>query len=158
MATAFSYGLNDLSVESLGGLIRVVGPAKLLQENIAGVQAALGTTEDAVSLAKDWVNRSGLLLPVDRSFVNPNVVIGSELGTAVITGGVRNWMMRRSLLLESIVLAAGAPARALLVAGNRIMGASEGDDVEGGMKESDYMNQVYPPQNKYTSFWYHVFE
>lgn len=141
IATAFEYDLTaEPSVDNLGGLIGVVGPAKELQENIGEVQRRLGTNGDSLSLATDWVERSGLLIPVARSFTTPEYGIEDTIfDVAVITGGVRNWMMRRA---NRLVEEKDKVSDVCLVAGNRVMKTSEGEDVKEGMTESDYMKDV----------------
>ncbi|MFO0920614.1 MAG: hypothetical protein U0451_03000 [Candidatus Saccharimonadales bacterium] len=141
IATAFEYDLTvEPSVDNLGGLIGVVGPAKELQENIGEVQRRLGVNGDSLSLATDWVKRSGLLTPVARSFATPEYGIDDTIfDVAVITGGVRNWMMRRA---NRLVEEKNKVRDVYLVAGNRAMKTSEGEDVEEGMTESDYMQDV----------------
>jgi len=141
MAQAFGYELPDTpDVDNLGGLIAAVGPAKELQENIGLVQEKLGTDNDAVGIATDWVERTGLLLPVSRSYMDAET--DAELrnyDVAVITGGVRNWMMRRA---ERLLPDLGGVSRVALVAGNRPMKTAEGPDVEEGMTEAEYMGSV----------------
>ncbi len=145
ISTAFDHKLAlTPSVDNLGELISKVGPAKELQENIGRVQDVLGTDDDAVAIARGWVERSGLLLPVERSYVNSEQLEGViELG--VITGGVRNWMARRVERLIELNTSRGV-LQALLVAGNRPMKATEGPDVEEGMTEADYMRDVVRKQ------------
>src|ERR1700691_3493634 len=71
MALAFSHDLaTPPTEENLGELMRVVGPAKELQKNIEGVQAVLGTTNSAVVIARSWVDQTGLLVPVERSYIS----------------------------------------------------------------------------------------
>jgi hypothetical protein len=141
MAAAFGHELTDTpTVENLGGLIGRVGPAKELQENIGQVQEALGTGASAVTIASDWAERSGLLVPVNRSYVTGET-IEDPIDLAVMTGGVRNWMARRLERFEE--LHRESPVEAvLLIAGNRPMKPTEGPDVEEGMVESDYMRDV----------------
>ncbi len=141
MAEAFEYELTATpDVDNLGGLIGAVGPAKELQENIGRVQEELGTDNGAVDIARDWVERSGLLAPVARSYMAPEQGIATQnFDLAVISGGVRNWMLRRA---ERLVPELDKVGRVLLVAGNRTMKTTEGPDVEEGMTEADYMDGV----------------
>jgi hypothetical protein len=127
MANAFGHELTDTpSVENLGELISEVGPHKELQNNIDHVKEVLGP--DAVTITRSWAERSGLLLPVERSYIGPEFD-DQRVDLAIITGGVRNWMARG---VDNV----------LLVAGNRVMKTAEGPDVEEGMSESDYLAQV----------------
>jgi hypothetical protein len=86
------------------------------------------------------VERSGLLTPVQRSYVKDEA-FREPVDVAIITGGVRNWMHRRAVRLVELNEDVGV-TQALLVAGNRPMKTSEGPDVEEGMTEADYMRQV----------------
>ncbi|MFZ1249333.1 MAG: hypothetical protein WAQ24_03345 [Candidatus Saccharimonadales bacterium] len=145
MANAFGHKLDDkLTPSNLGQLVGKVGSAKLLQDNISLVQQRLETNEDAVSVARDWIERSGLLLPVDRYFgVDEHRIEPSDL--SIITGGVRNWMARRADLLVEECGEGRRPQTVLLVGGSRTMRTTEGSDVVEGMKESDYLEQIVKP-------------
>ncbi len=144
IATAFGHELSERpSVENLGELIGKVGPAKELQENIGRVQEALGTDKDAVAIARGWAERSGLLVPVRRSYVTAETA-DAPVDLAVITGDVRNWIHRRAVRLIELDDEVGV-RNALLVAGNRPMKTTEGPDVEEGMTEADYMKGVILP-------------
>lgn len=144
IATAFGYDLSETpNIDNLGDLIKRVGPAKELQENIGLVQEALGTEDDAVGIARGWTERSGLLVPVQRSYVTAEA-LEDGVDLAVITGGVRNWIHRRAVRLVELQAEVGVRS-ALLVAGNRPMKTTEGPDVEDGMTEADYMRQVILP-------------
>lgn len=104
MAEALGYDLGERSAEeSLKGFIKHIGPAKELQDNIALVQQRLGTNEDAVTIAADWVDRSGLLTPVARAFRDNTELDMSKIDRVVMTGGVANWMIRRGMLIERIL-------------------------------------------------------
>ncbi|HUD81228.1 MAG TPA: hypothetical protein VMR08_01180 [Patescibacteria group bacterium] len=143
MAAAFNYDLTPRpDVDNLGGLISEVGRNKELQKNIAVAQSVLGP--EAVTTARDWAERSGLLLPVERIFTTAEQADG-DIDLAIITGGVRNWMARRANRLAELI-----PLRrvggVLLAAGNRIMSPVEGPDVEEGMTEADYMSTVIAPK------------
>ena len=142
MAKAFGHELTELpTADNLGKLIAAVGPAKELQQNIDGVQEVLGTSQDAIGIARDWVERSGLLVPVERTFAGADTTPRVQYDLSIITGGVRNWMHRRAELLEQI------PSwHVLLIAGNRPMKPAEGPDVEEGMTEQDYMREVIAPR------------
>ena len=144
IAVVFDYELGDRpSVEKLGELLKQGAPKKKLQENIGRIQEALGTDEDAVAIARGWVERSGLLVPVQRSYVTAEKS-DNIIDLAVITGGVRNWIHRRAVRLVELDGEVGV-RNALLVAGNRVMDTAEGPDVEEGMTEADYMEGVILP-------------
>lgn len=135
----------EWNVDSLGDLIGAVGPAKTLQDNIPALAEQLGM--DGKELAIQWVEDSGLLEPVYRNFSNPEAAVPTTYDVAVITGGVRNWMQRRSVVLAETLEQTGTNVdTVLLAAGNRLMGPQEGDDLEEGDTEASYMKRVIAPQ------------
>lgn len=146
IAAAFNkYELTpEPDVDNLGGLIGKVGPAKELQQNIGRVQDVLGTDEDAFGIARDWVKRSGLLLPVARGYLDPDEVMTSNQRMIFMSDGVRNWMQRRA---DTLVKANfSKPDTVILGAGTRIMSTSEGPDVQEGMTAATYMEKVIKPR------------
>jgi hypothetical protein len=144
MAQAFEHELSDQpNTDNLGELIGKIGPAKTLQDNIPQVQAVLGTNADALDIAIDWVERSGLMLPANRSYADSELAMPATIDTAVITGGVRNWMMRRAERFGAIKNV--TIGQVLLVAGNREMKPAEGPDVAEGMTEANYLESVIKP-------------
>lgn len=125
MAAGIGYAMPDEPTEqTYRELIGYVGPNKELQQNIGTVQDRLG--EDAVSRAADWVDRSGMLLPVDRSFAHPELRLPSDIETAVVTGGVARWFLRSANQLQDATSRDGLRVgRALIAAGNRTMKETE---------------------------------
>ncbi len=103
--------------ETLGNFIGKFAPDKELQKNISLVQDRISVDE-----AADWVERSGVLKPIARAF-RDETGLPEKFGRAVLTGGVANWILRRSTVLEQI-----DPARIYtvwLVAGDRKMSDNE---------------------------------
>lgn len=142
MSVAFGHVFEEKAdVDTLGQLIGAVGSAKTLQDNITHVQEILG--DNAVEIARDWVTRSGLLTPVERSFMTAEAPTEAP-EVVVVTGGVRNWMMRRA----ELALTFEPPSVVLLAGGNRIMKETEGPDVTAGMTEFDYLKEVVKPMFK----------
>lgn len=142
MAGVFEHDLSEKPEEAnLGTLISKVGPAKTFLDNLTVVRNVLGENTESLDMAIDWVDRSGLLVQVERSFVDPSLRLPDTIGTAIISGGVRNWMQRRSELLDKISSNV-AIERVLLVAGNRVMNPVEGVDVLQGMTEAEYMEAI----------------
>lgn len=142
MAETFGVDLDHTPLtDALGDLIRAVGPSKELQANIEHAVAKLGDTALATSV--DWVRRSGLLLPVSRSFMDADAPVQGRVDVAVIRGGVRNWMSRRAAALEESDVDVG---RVLLAGASRPMGGSEGPDVTPGMLEHEYLTDVVAPR------------
>jgi hypothetical protein len=142
MAAAFGYTLTDTpDVDNLGGLIALAGKAKELQTNIAEVQARLDTDNDIVGITRGWAERSGLLVPVERTYMTGDDVRPRDINLAVVSGGVRNWMERRVNRLVGLAETRRVIGT-LLVAGNREMKPAEGPGVEAGMTEADYMTTI----------------
>ncbi|HEY5667693.1 MAG TPA: hypothetical protein VIR03_00855 [Candidatus Saccharimonadales bacterium] len=141
MATAFGYNL-DVPDD---GFVDAIGSANELERNIAAVQEALGTDDDAVTLTRGWAARSGLLVPVARTFATAEAIGQGSISRAVVTGGVRNWMVRRAERLEELAQEHEVKG-VLLAAGSRPMKTSEGPDAEEGMTEATYMRDVIAPR------------
>lgn len=151
MAKAFGVSLaGGTTEEALGRLISAVGPAKTLQDNIAHAKEVLGL--DAITISRDWAERSGLLVPVSRPYMRgvteegAGAVSPQSVDVAVITGGVRNWMHRRTEYLAESVESGTGVGRVILAGGNRAMGTAEGPDVQQGMREQDYLEAVVAPR------------
>ncbi len=146
IAAAFGHELSERpDINNLGGLISKVGPAKELQSNIVVVRQALGTDRNGIDIARNWVERSGILAPVERSYMT--YVEGKQISLAdaslmIATSGVRNWMQRRAASMKALRANNENLADALLVAGNRPMKTTEGPDVQEGMTEADYMRDI----------------
>lgn len=141
MATAFGY---ELTIPD-DGFVDAVGSAKELQSNIAVVQEALRTHEDAVTLTRGWATRSGLLVPVARTFATAEAIGQDPISRVVVTGGMRNWMERRAGRLVELAQKQEVGG-VLLAAGNRQMKPSEGPGVLEGMTEATYMRDVIAPR------------
>lgn len=126
MAETMGYELTDQpDVDNLRGLIGHIGPAKWLQDNIALVRERLGTAEDAQVVAAGWTERSGVMIPMTRSFVSPEIAVPDEVDSAVITGGVARWMLRRADRLERVTARGMRVGRVVIAAGSRQMRPSE---------------------------------
>jgi hypothetical protein len=103
MARALDYDLGVVpSEDALSNFIGHIGPAKELQQNIGLVQERLASDDDALTLAANWTERSGIVSPIHRSFKSTEVAVPSEFDTAVITGGVARWMLRRAAQLRDL--------------------------------------------------------
>lgn len=148
IAEVFGHNLTDEpDVDNLGELIALVGPAKTLQDNIGLTEQRLGTDVDAVDLARNWVVKSGLLNPVDRSF--PDFKQDRPPGSDfyVVTGGVANWMHRRADTLITEIECVGIQIGTVLLAGgNREMKSDERDDLIDGEREYMYLTEVIRPK------------
>ena len=100
IADKASFELGAIPTEAeLRRLIGVLGPAKELQQNIELVRANLGDQADETMA--DWVERSGILSPLDRRFVRDEAP--SEItDSLVMSGGVARWMLRREAVIKSL--------------------------------------------------------
>ena len=124
MAGTFGVALSpELPIDQVRGLIGVTGKQAELQKNIAQVQAALGTGQDAATVARQWVYRSGVLTPVGRSYMTGEFYT-NDADIAVTYGGVGRWMLRRQRVIARLHRAHGL-AKALLLGGNRVIGETE---------------------------------
>lgn len=123
IAQAFGYNLpSKPTPEDLGGLVDAVGPGKVLQENIAGVQEVLGTDDDAYKVAAKWVDRSGIQKKLDRSIWTPSLSTPDDVQATVLTGGVANWQDRGAdILVRKKEVSRDYCNRLVYLAGNRIM-------------------------------------
>lgn len=133
MALVTGYELSDVpNTEELSRFIAHIGPAKTLQDNIARVREVLGTDSDATDVAASWVERSGVMEPVRRSFAG-GVEVPNTFDSMVITSGVANWMLRRVSTAERED--ADSVGRTVVIAGNRQMGEGEHQLVRRYAKE-----------------------
>ncbi len=154
IAAAFGHTLTAKPTpDNLAALVGKVGSAKELQRNIPTVQKVLGTTEDALTIARGWVERSGLMVPVDRSFLTPETIDENPVEAVLMSGGVRNWMMRRAQIIKNLDI-----ETIFLFSSDRVMSEAEGEDVKAGMHEREYMGKVIVPllshDNTYVSHIY----
>lgn len=98
----FGYELpTDLQTAlDLSGLVRAIGPNKVLQENIEFVQGVLGTK--AMDITADWLEMSGCMKSLNRAFASATAPRPGYFDAAIITGGVARWQLRRRKVMESI--------------------------------------------------------
>ena len=131
MAAATGFNLApEPSVENLEAFIKHIGPVKTLQDNISLAQERLGRTDNAVTIAADWVDRSGVLEPAHRNFADTGVIMPRTFDNAFITGGVARWMLRRTEHLEELVASGIRIGRVDLPLGQKQMGEGEHDFVK----------------------------
>jgi len=135
MAEGFGYEgfqhLEQPTEASLREFVGVAGKAKTLQDNIARTEEQLGVRGNANEMAIGWVKRAGIMVPMDRSFVHPEVSTPKQLDMALITGGVARWVLRRADRLIALKESGVDIGRVVLAAGKRDMGAAEHDLVAG---------------------------
>lgn len=95
IAAATGSPLDDQPTEAqLKDFIGDVGKKRELQENIGQVSQKLG--KDATEIMADWVDRSGVLRPVERAFADPTIPLPKKIGIVVVQADVvANWMLRR---------------------------------------------------------------
>lgn len=149
LAYVYDYELTERpDADNLNGLRELVGGAKELQSNIASVRKTLGGDAGALDLARGWVENSGLLTPVERSFMRSDLALPEVPAVAVITGGVRNWMARSADALLKLKQRGEQPAQidfAFLGGGTRRMRPQEGPDAEG-RTEAKYLDDIVRPR------------
>lgn len=121
MAEAAGFDLGpEPTEEALSGLVGRLGPQRELQRNIELVKEFLGPY--AQDRAADWVERSGVLIPLQRPFAAPGEM-PREHDAIVFSGGVARWMLRRMTMVETID--PETVGRVVLPIGNRPMGSVE---------------------------------
>lgn len=131
IATAAQFTLTpEPDAENIGSLIGKVGPDKELQQNIGAVREALGP--DAKDQIADWIEKSGILFPVERGFADPTS-LPEETDAIVWGGGVANWILRRAALTQRFD--PDKVGRVVLPFGNRVMKPTEHQLVKTFAKE-----------------------
>lgn len=116
LADYFQVALSDVpTVEELGTLVGVVGKNKVLRENKE-------TTIISIAEAAAYVDRSGILLPLEGSTLRgrDNLTGAGCIGHIIISGGVANWQDRVADLLVSKNKNSGIH----IPVGNRIMNSA----------------------------------
>ncbi len=156
MSEAFGAALEpSRMVDSLGELASVVGKSKVLQENISDVQRVVGTNEDGLGIAADWVERSGIQKQLDRSLWTPAIQTPDDVNAVIVTGAVANWQSRAASLLERRIVDNKPATTVYMPTGNRIMNSvtevvnphvAQMYDVAGQLPtESEFANHVVRP-------------
>ena len=123
MADVFEVPLSPTpTVEELGQLVGVIGRSKVLRENVPRVQEVLGTAADGLTIAADWLERSGVQSALERSLWTPSSRVPWATGRVVIMGAVANWQDRTATLLESKA-SSRTTVRGMvdILTGNRVM-------------------------------------
>jgi len=130
MAVATGYDLGARpTTEVLQGFVKHIGPAKTLQDNIELVQERLATTSDALTIAADWVERSGSLQEMHGSFANPETPYPKSLGIAVFNTAVGRWQERRAIKVLGLSARGVDISQVVIFAGNRVMAEGEHSEV-----------------------------
>ncbi len=122
----------DPTESELRGLVAKLGPDKELQQNISTVETVLGKNSDEIITG--WIERSGMMLPLDRRF-SLNQPSPEFVDSAVFSGGVANWMLRRGEVLKR--LDPEKVGEVVLSMGNRKMGLGEHQLVTTWAKSHD---------------------
>lgn len=123
MAEVFEVTLSpNPTQEELGKLVGAIGQSKVLQENIGNVQEKLGTDGDGLTIAANWLGRSGVQLALSRSLWTPHRDTPWNSFRIIATGAVANWQDRTTNLLVSRALLDDiVDGRVDLPTGNRVM-------------------------------------
>lgn len=133
----------DRLVDSLGDLARIVGNSKVLQDNVTGLQQALGPDEYALQVTADWVERSGVQTGLDRSLWTPAITTPDDVKSIIVTGTTANGQDRVASLLEKRASADGTPSTTVyLPIGNRVMDS-------GLEKTNANIEQMYDVAGRY---------
>lgn len=122
MARVFEVELSERpTVDELGVLVGAIGKSKILQENLPQVQEVLGTGDDALAITSEWLIRSGVQEPLDRSLWTPDQPVPEDVDAIVMTGAVANWQDRMVKLLAERRKAGHELAPVRLALGNEVM-------------------------------------
>lgn len=117
IAEATNFDLSATPTEEeIKDLTGSIARNREFQENIGRVSKHLGS--DATEVMADWVERSGVLKPVERAFTDPSIPLPNKFGFVVVQSDVvMNWFLRRKGQAER--LDPEAVGELLLVAGTR---------------------------------------
>lgn len=126
-ATGYTGFADGLSEEAFNGFIAHVGKQAELQRNIEHVRSLLGDTEvDATQAAAQFLRQSEVLLPVNRSFVRPDLAVPSRVARIVVPSAVARWWLRKAGQVAHFHHVMEGTAYAVdVLAGTRKMNASE---------------------------------
>ncbi len=117
----------EATPESLGEVIGKTGPKSTMRDNEARVESTLA---DALPTALGWVERSGIMVPINRGLWNPEEV-APEDAVLIIMAGVPNWVRR------SVERTIKAPQEEVIIAaGGRVM------DSETDLKNTDVQAHI----------------
>ncbi len=129
---------------ALRALVGALSPNKELVLNINTTMEKLG--ENAVERAIEWVDRSGVLEPINRSFQRDETP-PKKVDSIVFSGGVANWMLRRTALLERLDPA--STDRVVIAAGERVMKPGEHQMVKNYAQNNGRLPTEYEFMGKY---------
>jgi hypothetical protein len=116
------------TLDGLDSLIQKVCPEKELRGNIEHAKKMLGP--NAIEIARDWVQRTGLLEAVERSFMRPELPLPDNFTLGVIIGGLANVIDRRT---NAILPFAGEVEQVLMLGGRGRSGYAE-------LTQSEYLS------------------
>lgn len=144
----------DYQGDNYGELIGAVAPHRELQLNIEHakerladpkVQKDLGYEDRSpISIARSWVERAGLMLPVDRPFQGPSDKKPDHYDIGLIPERVPNWLWR----MADLAISHGGRtkvSRLALVSSERKIGPNEKPEVAEGTRAESYMEKEILP-------------
>ena len=140
MAQALGFELSETpDVDNLKAFIGYISPEKTLQDNVALTRERLAKISDvdAVTTTANWVERSGSLNVISRSFVYPaGDLTRIGFGAAIFNTGVARWQERRAKELIALKERGVRFGEVIIFAGNRKMGETEHSEVEAIAKRT----------------------
>lgn len=142
---------NEHSEAYLEDSLSKVGPDRELQQNISAVRAALGPNSRLV--IADWIERSGIMVPVERGFMSETPV-PEKFDTLFWSGGVANWMMRRLAMTQRFD--PNNVGRVVLPFSTREMKPGEHQLVATYQKEHDGLPTEYDFANRFIKPMLHL--
>ena len=145
LATAFGIELDEqANPDNMGALIDAIGPKKTLRDNETQVESVL---EDAVPTAANWVDDSGIMVPIDRGLWQPEQSTPEDTAL-IVMGGVPNWIRR------SAMRAIDAPQTDVVIAaGGRVMNRPT-DLANEFVQEFIGKNQRKPTESEFFDRYY----
>lgn len=124
-------------------LVGLLGKNKILRDNEE-------VTAIDVATAADFLDRSGVQKPLNRSLWTPEFQVEPGAGFNVITGAVANWQDRTAKLVADGIRTGTLNEKTHLITGSRVMGKKPGSEqsnpnVQAFLKDKG----TYPTETQY---------
>jgi hypothetical protein len=151
MAESTGYELTPQpDTQNLSDFIGYIGPRRTLQDNIELARERMSATDDAddVSIAADWVERSGSLNALERNFTTEGKDFPIEgFGVALFNTAVGRWQERRANKIIELKGRGVKIGHVVILAGTREMGEGEHPQVA----EIAAQDGVLPTEHRFAS-------